>query len=555
MFERLKISRGLMAVLALFCGLQIFSGIWSLRDASSTDTRLDQISSGFNQIMAMDRAYASITQIREEIMKDALALSAHSDEGNARVSLGNLLQKLSNVDKEMENFYSLSLSSGHDNGRAEKVRGLYGKARADLVSMIECLQSNDIAGFQSVLKNHSSSGFMSSLDEASDYVANQIISPASQAAAANYRQMIPLTIGFMILFLAMTALVLYWVRNHIIARIQQVIAYQAEIAHGNLAIDIQARGDNEVSQLMQGLRHMRDELAHMVGAVRAGTQNIFTGVQEIAAGNNDLSSRTEEQASSLEETASSMEQISSTVKNNADSAREATDLVQKASTIAVNGGKITRQMVSTMTEIAESSRKIGDITGVIDGIAFQTNILALNAAVEAARAGEQGRGFAVVAGEVRNLAQRSAQAAKEIKGLIDTSVTRVDQGNQLVENVSHAMEEIVTSVNHISDTMQEISSASEEQSRGIAQIALAINEMDKVTQQNAALVEQSAAAAGALEDQADRLNQTVSQFRTNDQEEKAPVSAKPVAAPATPAPSAKAAAASRSDDDANWDQF
>ncbi|MEG2828191.1 MAG: methyl-accepting chemotaxis protein, partial [Edwardsiella sp. (in: enterobacteria)] len=476
-------------------------------------TRLDQISSGFNQIMAMDRAYASITQIREEIMKDALALSAHSDEGNARVSLGNLLQKLGNVDKEMENFYSLSLSSGHDNGRAEKVRGLYGKARADLVSMIECLQSNDIAGFQSVLKNHSSSGFMSSLDEASDYVANQIISPASQAAAANYRQMIPLTIGFMILFLAMTALVLYWVRNHIIARIQQVIAYQAEIAHGNLAIDIQARGDNEVSQLMQGLRHMRDELAHMVGAVRAGTQNIFTGVQEIAAGNNDLSSRTEEQASSLEETASSMEQISSTVKNNADSAREATDLVQKASTIAVNGGKITRQMVSTMTEIAESSRKIGDITGVIDGIAFQTNILALNAAVEAARAGSQGRGFAVVAAEVRSLAQRSSVAARDIGQLLARSVQRVRSNAHSVDSAERCMTQIDASMQQVKRAVNLISADSAEQAGTVDGVVSAVAFMDSGIRQNAALSEQLAGDARALEEHARSLHGTIAQFR------------------------------------------
>lgn len=554
MFERLKISRGLMAVLALFCGLQIFSGIWSLRDASTTDTRLDEISRGFSQIMAMDRAYASITQIREEIMKDALALSAHGDDDNARTSLTNLQQRLVSVDQEMENFYALSRASGHDNGRAEKVKGLYGKARADLVTMIERLQNNDINGFQTILQNHSSSGFMSSLDDASDYVANKIIQPAAQAASANYHQIIPLTIGFMLLFVAITALVMYWVRHYIIDRIQQVIAYQAEIAHGNLAIDIQARGDTEISQLMQGLRHMRDELANMVGAVRNGTSHIFTGVQEIAAGNNDLSSRTEEQASSLEETASSMEQISSTVKNNADSAREATELVQKASAIAVNGGEITRQMVSTMTEIAESSRKIGDITGVIDGIAFQTNILALNAAVEAARAGEQGRGFAVVAGEVRNLAQRSAQAAKEIKGLIEASVSRVEQGNQLVENVSQSMGDIVTSVNHISDTMLEISSASEEQSRGIAQIAQAINEMDKVTQQNAALVEQSAAAAGALEEQADRLTQTVAQFKISPQESAIPPAA-PSVSPQSPIVKKAPLSTRENADDDNWDTF
>ncbi|AKH88460.1 methyl-accepting chemotaxis protein [Edwardsiella tarda] len=554
MFERLKISRGLMAVLALFCGLQIFSGIWSLRDASTTDTRLDEISRGFSQIMAMDRAYASITQIREEIMKDALALSAHGDDDNARTSLTNLQQRLVSVDQEMENFYALSRASGHDNGRAEKVKGLYGKARADLVTMIERLQNNDINGFQTILQNHSSTGFMSSLDDASDYVANKIIQPAAQAASANYHQIIPLTIGFMLLFVAITALVMYWVRHYIIDRIQQVIAYQAEIAHGNLAIDIQARGDTEISQLMQGLRHMRDELANMVGAVRNGTSHIFTGVQEIAAGNNDLSSRTEEQASSLEETASSMEQISSTVKNNADSAREATELVQKASAIAVNGGEITRQMVSTMTEIAESSRKIGDITGVIDGIAFQTNILALNAAVEAARAGEQGRGFAVVAGEVRNLAQRSAQAAKEIKGLIEASVSRVEQGNQLVENVSQSMGDIVTSVNHISDTMLEISSASEEQSRGIAQIAQAINEMDKVTQQNAALVEQSAAAAGALEEQADRLTQTVAQFKISPQESAIPPAA-PSVSPQSPIVKKAPLSTRENADDDNWDTF
>ncbi|MFV4846917.1 methyl-accepting chemotaxis protein [Edwardsiella tarda] len=554
MFERLKISRGLMAVLALFCGLQIFSGIWSLRDASTTDTRLDEISRGFSQIMAMDRAYASITQIREEIMKDALALSSRGDDDNARTSLTNLQQRLAGVDQEMENFYALSRASGHDNGRAEKVKGLYGKARADLVTMIDRLQNNDINGFQTILQNHSSTGFMSSLDDASDYVANKIIQPAAQAASANYHQIIPLTIGFMLLFVAITALVMYWVRHYIIERIQQVIAYQAEIAHGNLAIDIQARGDTEISQLMQGLRHMRDELANMVGAVRNGTSHIFTGVQEIAAGNNDLSSRTEEQASSLEETASSMEQISSTVKNNADSAREATELVQKASAIAVNGGEITRQMVSTMTEIAESSRKIGDITGVIDGIAFQTNILALNAAVEAARAGEQGRGFAVVAGEVRNLAQRSAQAAKEIKGLIEASVSRVEQGNQLVENVSQSMGDIVTSVNHISDTMLEISSASEEQSRGIAQIAQAINEMDKVTQQNAALVEQSAAAAGALEEQADRLTQTVAQFKISPQESAIPPAA-PSVSPQSPIVKKAPLSTRENADDDNWDTF
>ena len=333
-------------------------------------------------------------------------------------------------------------------------------------------------------------------------------------------------------------------------KINQVIDYQAAIAHGDLSIEIDANGNNEIGKLMQGLKHMRDELANTVSAVRAGTQNIYTGVQEIAAGNSDLSSRTEEQASSLEETAASMEQLSATVKNNADSANAATSLVKRASSSAVNGGEITRKMVVTMSDIADSSRKIGDITSVIDGIAFQTNILALNAAVEAARAGEQGRGFAVVAGEVRSLAQRSAQAAKEIKTLIDASVLRVDQGNDLVENVSGAMTEIVTAIGQVTETMQEISSASEEQSRGITQIAQAVNEMDKVTQQNAALVEQSASAASALEDQADRLNQTVAVFKlatSGSAPEKIRVQPQAVAAPKL-----KAVA---DDNGENWDSF
>jgi len=299
---------------------------------------------------------------------------------------------------------------------------------------------------------------------------------------------------------------------------------------------------------MQGLVNMRDELANTVSAVRAGTQNIYTGVQEIAAGNNDLSSRTEEQASSLEETAASMEQLSATVKNNAESAGAATSLVKSASQSAINGGEITRKMVVTMSDIADSSRKIGDITSVIDGIAFQTNILALNAAVEAARAGEQGRGFAVVAGEVRNLAQRSAQAAKEIKTLIDTSVLRVSQGNDLVENVNGAMTEIVTAIGQVTETMQEISSASEEQSRGIAQIAQAVNEMDKVTQQNAALVEQSASAASALEDQANHLNQTVAVFKLS--------TSVPAAINVRPQVITAAKGPAVADDDAeNWSRF
>jgi methyl-accepting chemotaxis protein len=298
-----------------------------------------------------------------------------------------------------------------------------------------------------------------------------------------------------------------------------MITYQETIAKGDLVsrIDSDVSGNTEIDQLMLGLQQMRAQLKEMVSAIRNSSATIYTGVQEIAAGNNDLSSRTEEQASALEETASSMEQMTATIRNNTDSAREVTELVMSTADIAVQGGEHSNKMVMTMTDIADRSQKIGEITAVIDDIAFQTNILALNAAVEAARAGEQGRGFSVVASEVRNLAQRSAEAAKEIKELIESTILRVRQGNDLVEQVSLSMGEIVTSVNHVSGSMKEILSASEEQTRGIAQISLAVNEMDKATQQNAAMVEQSTAASTTLSEQASMLDIIVNTFKVENE--------------------------------------
>jgi len=249
--------------------------------------------------------------------------------------------------------------------------------------------------------------------------------------------------------------------------------------------------------------------------VRRGVDEINVGSREISAGNTDLSSRTEQQAASLEETAASMEQLASTVKQNADNARQANQLAASASDVAERGGSAVSEVVSTMQGISASSRKISEIVSVIDGIAFQTNILALNAAVEAARAGEQGKGFAVVAGEVRSLAQRSAQAAKEIKGLIEDSVTKVGAGSQQVERAGATMQEIVASVKRVTDIMGEISAASEEQSSGIDQVNRAVSQMDEVTQQNAALVEEAAAAAGSLQDQAHRLAEAVAVFKIN----------------------------------------
>ncbi len=285
------------------------------------------------------------------------------------------------------------------------------------------------------------------------------------------------------------------------------------VAEGDLTQRIEVHSADEIGQLMQALKDMTESLVRVVGQVRIGVDTVATASTQIAAGNLDLSSRTEEQASSLEETASSMEQLTSTVKQNAESAHQANQLVVSTADIAVKGGQVVGQVVDTMASIKDSSRKIADIIGVIDGIAFQTNILALNAAVEAARAGEQGRGFAVVATEVRNLAQRSASAAKEIKTLIDDSVDKVDAGSQLVDDAGKTMGEIVNSVKRVTDIMSEIAAASQEQSSGIDQVNQAIAQMDDVTQQNAALVEQAAAASESLQDQAGQLAQTVSVFK------------------------------------------
>ena len=315
------------------------------------------------------------------------------------------------------------------------------------------------------------------------------------------------------LSVALSAICAWWLTLSIVRPVKDAVDVAQRVAAGDLTADPQVHGRDEIGQLQAALQHMNGQLLRIVRDIRGGSDAIATASSEIAAGNQDLSSRTEQQAGSLEETASSMEELTSTVTQNADNARQATVLAQTASSVAGRGGEVVAEVVRTMASIDASSKKIADIIGTIDGIAFQTNILALNAAVEAARAGEQGRGFAVVAGEVRNLAHRSAAAAKEIKDLIGDSVEKVESGTKLVNQAGTTMEEIVGSVQRVADIIGEIASATDEQRAGIGQINQAVAQMDQVTQQNASLVEEAAAASEAMQQQAQELARVVSVFK------------------------------------------
>jgi methyl-accepting chemotaxis protein len=389
-----------------------------------------------------------------------------------------------------------------------------------------------------------------------------IVGAEAQATEAEFQQaMQTVLLVFVGTLAAVVVLVvpLTLLNSHTITRpIGYARTVAQSIAAGDLTRPIRVEGRDEASQLLQALQQMQQWLQQVVGDVRQSSANIEIASREVASGNTDLSARTEQAASSLQETASSMAQLNSTVRQSADAARQASEMATTAADVAQRGGTVVAQVVSTMDEINTSSRRIADIIGTIDGIAFQTNILALNAAVEAARAGEQGRGFAVVASEVRSLAQRSAEAAREIKALIGASVERVESGSKLVADAGSTMAEIVASVQRVSNIIGEVTAASEEQSQGIGQVNGAVVQLDRMTQQNAALVEQSATAAESLKDQADRLASLVTAFRLDDTGAPTPGSgatATPAKVAAATPRAARAAAAATASSDADWKTF
>jgi methyl-accepting chemotaxis protein len=408
------------------------------------------------------------------------------------------------------------------------------KTAAPLVNkVVELGSQNKNAEATEVLLKQSTPETRKLIDIVSELVAyeGELGKTSAKAAHADYASARNLILALGGLAITLGALAAWFITRSITGPINEAVKIAETVAAGDLSSQIDVTTKDETGRLMQALKDMNESLVGIVGQVRIGTDTIATASSQIAAGNMDLSSRTEQQASSLEETAASMEELTSTVKQNADNARQANQLAETASNVAVKGGRAVSQVVDTMSAINSSSKKIADIIGVIDGIAFQTNILALNAAVEAARAGEQGRGFAVVAAEVRNLAQRSAAAAKEIKILIGDSVDKVEEGSKQVAEAGKTMDEIVGSVKRVTDIMAEITVASQEQTSGIEQINQAITQMDQVTQQNAALVEEAAAAAASLQEQASGLSQVVSVFKL-DQEQRNSVAPDQRAAPA-----------------------
>lgn len=561
MLNRMKIVKKILIVLGLFgllqiaCGGLFFNALKQEKDNLHVLKTLREKQESLNDSWiallstrnTLNRAGSSYVMLQSQ-MDNSMANSKAADDLTSMAATS-----LEIAEQEWKS-YEATLTAQDNDADSQLIRQKYDALHGALSDLIKMLRAGDLKSFYDQPTQSLQDEFQKQFGLYTKKHAEQY-----QIAIDNSENSYQMAIGVLggVLIGSIVLILFVWVgiRKTLIAPLNYLIESIRHIASGDLMRKINIHGTNEMGQLADSLRHMQSELARTVGDVRNSANSIYSGASEISIGNNDLSSRTEQQAASLEETAASMEQLTATVKQNAENARQASQLALSASETARRGGKVVDNVVQTMSEIAGSSQKIADITSVIDGIAFQTNILALNAAVEAARAGEQGRGFAVVAGEVRNLAQRSAQAAKEIKLLIEDSVSRVDTGSTLVESAGETMGEIVNAVTRVTDIMGEIASASDEQSRGIDQVGLAVAEMDRVTQQNAALVEESAAAAAALEEQASHLTQAVSVFRIVADQQPAQRQEAETNVPvrAQTAMVRKAPAESTSDD--NWEKF
>ncbi len=515
MFNRIRISTSLFLLLMTFCVLQLASSGLSYSAFRSDNHNLDIITLGSQQRDSLSLSWVSLLQARNTLNRAGTRAALKLPQEQVNELMSSARSSLQKADLYFNQFMAVERSSEQQNQQTATTKASYERLRGALRELIGFLEKGELQAFMDQPTQKTQDLFEADFVQYLQLV-NGDISEARDANQFSFTLAGLMLAGAVLMLIVVTGSAMWWLRTMLVQPLNQIRSHFERIAAGDLATPIQVYGRNEISMLFASLQRTQQSLIGTVGAVRDGAESILIGLQEIAEGNNDLSSRTEQQAASLEETAASMEQLTATVKQNADNARQASQLARDASATAAKGGELAGDVVTTMHDIANSSQKIGAITSVIDGIAFQTNILALNAAVEAARAGEQGRGFAVVAGEVRNLASSSAQAAKEIKVLIDESVSRVKHGSVLVENSGATMQDIVRSVTRVTDIMGEIASASDEQSRGIEQVTQAVTQMDQVTQQNAALVEESASAATALEEQAITLADAVAVFRLAD---------------------------------------
>ncbi|MDB5935674.1 MAG: hypothetical protein JWQ01_3018 [Massilia sp.] len=537
MFKNLTIKTRLAFVIGLLCLIALSIGLLGLRSLSATNDALETVYSDrlvavgqLNEVLALIQQNQSTLARAVSGDPEKLAAVADDVEQRSKAITAAWGEYMATYLTPGEKVLAQSFADSRKKNTDEAIKPLLAALRAkEVAAAVAIIQGPMVETFSPVRSNMKALIKLQLDIGKSEYTA----------AVARYDTAKKISIGLIAIGLLAGISIGFFLISGISRALAEALRVANSVAGGNLTERITIESNDEIGQLLAALQKMNEGLVAIVSEVRGGTDMIATASGQIAAGNQDLSSRTEQQASSLEETASSMEELTSTVKQNADNARQANSLAETASTVASRGGKVIGQVVQTMDEINDSAKKIVDIIGVIDGIAFQTNILALNAAVEAARAGEQGRGFAVVATEVRNLAQRSAAAAKEIKTLIGNSVERVDAGSKLVNEAGATMDEIVDSVRRVTDIMGEITSASLEQTAGIDQINVAITQMDQVTQQNAALVEEASAASEAMQEQAHKLAQVVSIFKLDSTS----VAAVRVAAPVAPAVARRAVGA------------
>jgi methyl-accepting chemotaxis protein len=530
-FSNIKIGVKLGSAFAIMVVLSTLMGGFALLQLARINANTEEMASTWiPSIQYLDDIQGLLNGVRQAELQHVIGVTAEdkkpeADRINASKSkleaaVGKVSalmrspteqQMLDQFGKELNAYYATDT----------KLLALSDIGPAEALAALEYLGGDSRTAFRTLLKS------------TEEMIASntQEVNEAHAGARSTYTSSQASVLFLVVLTVALAALMGVWIVRQITRPIAFAVVAAKEFASGDLTMALQPRGSDEPAQLLHALESMRLGLARVVSNVRQGSEGVANASSEIAHGNQDLSARTEQQASALEETAASMEQLGDTVRQNADNARQANELAMSASTVAVRGGAVVGQVVETMKGINESSHKIADIISVIDGIAFQTNILALNAAVEAARAGEQGRGFAVVASEVRSLAGRSAEAAKEIKNLIGASVARVALGTTLVDQAGVTMAEVVSSIKRVTDIMGEINAASASQALGVSQVGEAVSHMDRNTQQNAALVEQMAAAASSLKSQAQDLVGAVAEFKLADEQDGAGDVMRPFKAP------------------------